>query len=188
MANKSHEQRQKQIHRAATMARRLDDGYASADRETGSGESGASGQSGAIEFRDFLATSQNLRDDQLSGEEKHRLLVVHKDVHELRVKKQKELRDSRKELKEGKVNLQDFRQEQGQGYAAERSQYKANPILAQSAQFSGSVDRQVNAVPTEFIAETNPEKQNELSYQYQLRHRPNYAPAPQFHPKPQFNG
>lgn len=141
------------------------------------GESGTGGKSGQIEFRDFLATHDQTRDDQLPFEEKKRLLAVHKDTHEMRVKKQKELRDQRQAVKEGKISLQTYRQERG-------GQEKGNhPILANKAQFSG-IDRKVTALPNENIAETNEDKRNELEYQYRLRYAPENAPR--FHPKPQF--
>ena len=65
--------------------------------------------------------------------------------------------------------------------AGMNAQYRINPVLANKAQFSG-VDRQVNALPNENVAETNNEKKEELQYQYNLRHRPQYAHAPKFIP------
>ena len=107
---------------------------------------------------------------------------MHKDVHALEVKKQKALQEERKALKEGKINLQTYRQGlQGGGM---HSQYKVNPILANKAQFSG-IDRQVNALPTENIAETNEGQRNELEHEYRLRFAPSMTPS--FHPKPEFN-
>lgn len=141
-------------------------------------ESGSSGQSGAIEFRDFLTTASQTRDDLLSADEKKRLLSQHKDIHELRVKKQKEIRDNRQLLKNGQAEV---RKANRQARLAAISPYKPNPILANKAQFSG-IDRQVNALPTENVAETNAEMRDELEYQYRLRYAPNNAP--QFHPKP----
>lgn len=141
-------------------------------------ESGSGGQSGNLEFKDFLAPSAS-RDDLLSVDEKKRLLSNHKDTHELRVKKQKELLDLRKQLKEGKIDVNQYKQGMGRN-----NQYQINhPILSNKAQFSG-IDRQVNALPSENMAETNEDKRNELDYQYRLRYMPENAPR--FNPKPQY--
>src|SRR5438045_902483 len=75
--------------------------------DVGTGSSG--GQSGKIEFRDFLASGANLRDDLLPIDEKKRLLSTHKDLHESKVKQQKEKRDQYKDLKNGKLPLQTYR-------------------------------------------------------------------------------
>jgi len=141
------------------------------------GETGTGGKSGHIEFRDFLAPAERQRDDLLPFDEKKRLLSVHNTTHEGRVKKQKTLREQRKEVKEGKVALQTYRE----GLSASNSSYRAHPVLSHQAQFSG-VDRQVNAVPTENIAETNDENRNNLENQYKLRFAPQNAPK--FNPKP----
>lgn len=143
-------------------------------------ESGSGGKSGHIEFRDFLSGPGSLRDDQLPIDEQKRLLSVHNTTHEGRVKKQKELREQRKALKEGKIPLRDYRQGLQAGMS---SQYKVHPTLADKAQFSG-VDRQINSLPNENIAETNEANRNELENQYRLRHQP--EAAPKFNPKPQF--
>lgn len=160
------------------------------DDETGSGEGGqgqAGGQSGQIAFHDFLSDTKALRDDLLSPEERKRLLSVHKDTHELRVKKQKELRDYRHMLKnEGKASLQTYRQGMGGIGGGINSEFKANPVLADKAQFAG-IDRQVNALPTENAAEnTNEADRNELKNQ--LRHTLTHTPTPSFNPKPQYHG
>jgi hypothetical protein len=150
------------------------------DEKSGdSGESGEGGQTGQIEFRDFLAPAERFREDLLPPEERKRLLSVHKDIHELRVKKQKELRDQRQLLKDGKIPLQSYRQ--GLMGTGMNAQYKANPILTNKAQFSG-IDRQVNFLPTEYVADTNPEQRNDLEYRYRLSYMPENAPR--FHPKP----
>jgi len=145
------------------------------DREGG----GASSSGSGVQFRDFLGDKQANRDDLLSAEEIRRLMVVHGDVHEIKVKKQKELRDQRKSVREGKVSLNAFRQGlMGGGLA---SQYKVNPILADKAQFSG-IDSQVTPLPDENIAETNPDLRDALEHQYRLQNQPRNAPH--FHPKP----
>lgn len=142
-------------------------------------ESGG-GKSGSIEFRDFIGGAGSLRDDTLPIDEQKRLLTIHNGEHESRVKKQKALRDQRKDLKDGKIPLQDYRQGMQSGMS---SQYPPHPALSDKAQFSG-VDRQINAVPTENAAQTNDANRNELEHQYNLRHRP--EAAPRFNPKPQF--
>lgn len=141
----------------------------------GTGRTGQGGKSGQVAFRDFLAPAEALRDDLLPPDEKKRLLSVHKDAHELRVKKQKEVIEQRELVRNGKIPLQVYRQGvMGTGMNAE---YKPNPVLANKAQFSG-VDRQESALPTENVAETNQDKRNE----YRLRYAPENAPR--FNPKP----
>lgn len=147
-------------------------------RGTDEGSGGKGGKGGGIEFREFITSGERLRDDLLTGDEKRRLLSVHEGQHEGVVKKQKSTRDQRKQLKEGKVSLPAYRQ----GLASQGgSQYKSHPVLSQKAQFSG-IDRQVNSLPTENVADTNQEKRDELQYQYNLVHRPENAPR--FNPKP----
>lgn len=151
------------------------------EAEGGSGEtseSGQGGKSGQIEFRDFLASTESVRDDLLSGDEKKRLLSVHEIVHEARVKKQKALSEQRQAVKNGKISVHDYRQGLNGGAS---SQYKANPALANKAQFSG-VDRQENPLPNENNADTNQEKRQELDLQYRLRYQPQNAPK--FNPRP----
>jgi hypothetical protein len=148
---------------------------ATKDDESG----GSSGQGGKIEFRDFVTGPGSQRDDNLPPDELKRLLASHNQTHESRVKKQKELRDQRNDLKAGKVTLQDYRQGLSSGMS---SQYPAHPTLKDKAQFSG-VDRQNNPVPTENNAKTNEENRNELEHKYQLRHQPQLAQK--FNPKPQ---
>ena len=144
------------------------------------GDTGEGGQEGSIAFSDFISGGDDGRDDQLSPGEEKRLLIVHKETHEDRVKKQKSLREERKALKEGKIPLATFRQGLGAGM---QSQYKVNPILANKAQFSG-IDKQIIAIPSENIAETNQENRAELENQYRLRYAPENAPR--FNPKPQY--
>ncbi len=152
------------------------------NEETEGGESGdAGGKSGAIEFHDFLANAESIRDDLLSPDDKKRLISSHKDTHELRVKSQKNKRDQYKAVKSGQIPLQTFREGKGAGMGM--NAFKANPVLADSAQFSGSTDKQVNALPTENLAETNEDKRDELVNE--LRHRLGYQAQPKFAPKPQ---
>lgn len=143
-----------------------------------SGDSGQGGQAGQVEFRDFLASDQHLREDLLP-DEKRRLLSVHSGLNEANVKKQKTKRDQYKALKEGKTKLQDYRQ--GLTGTGANSPYRPHRILANKAQFSG-IDRQVNALPNENVADTNEADRNELEQQYRLRYQPEMQPK--FHPKP----
>jgi hypothetical protein len=147
------------------------------DREGGTG-----GQAGSIEFRDFITGNTGLRDDNLPPDELRRIRAVHNIAHESRVKKQKELRAYRQDLKEGKVSLAQHRE----GLANEMSsKYPPHPALSNKAQFSG-IDRQENPVPTNNEVQTNDENRNELEEKYQLRHRAQPKNAPKFNPKPNF--
>lgn len=130
------------------------------DSESGSSTGGKGGS--GVEFRDFLSTGENARDDLLPEDEKRRLLIVHSDEHQIKVKKQKDLRHERDLLKSGKFT-------QNRGYEGSLSRYKTNPKL-NVAQFSG-VDKQVSALPNEHLAETNQEKKEELLYQNRLQNR-----------------
>lgn len=136
-------------------------------------EGGKGGQGSQVAFRTFIAMGDSLRDD-LPGEEKRRLRSIHEGVHEAVVEKQKNTSDQYKQLKEGKISLEAYRQ--GKGI----SDYKNHPLLSNKAQFSG-IDRQVNALPTENVAETNNELAAELKYRYNLVHRP--QEALRFNPK-----
>ncbi len=157
--------------------RKLKDENGETEGESGSGTSG--GQSGQIEFRDFLASDQYVRDDALSPEAKKRLLSVHSDAHESRVEKQKAVRDQRALLKSGKLSLETYRQE---GMAkSQQWQFKAHAILANKAQFSG-IDQKENPLITENIAEANQDKRNELTYSPSPRMQPENTPR--FNPRP----
>lgn len=147
--------------------------------ESGTGEAG--GAQGQIEFHDFLAPGISERED-LSYDEERRLLSIHKDSHEWHVKKQKDLREARKALREGKKTYQQFR-EQGYGRGG-TGNMPNHPILANKAQFSG-IDKQESPMPNENVAETNPGDRNELEMQYRLTHTPEFTARPRFNPKPQ---
>ena len=144
--------------------------------------SATGGRSGDVEFRDFLASGDRLRDDQLPPDEKKRLLNNHKDIHQSTVEKQKSLRELREDLRNGKTNLQDYRNNLPGAEA--RSQYKPHLILADKAQFSG--DRQTNQVPNENAANTNDADRNRLENEYRQKYQP--QPGPAFNPKPQMPG
>lgn len=141
-------------------------------------ESGKGGKSGQVEFREFIASGENLRDDLLSDNDKKRLLSIHKDSQLDKVKKQKELRDVRQAIKDGRVPLQSYRQ--GMMEAAMNAGYKAHP-LSNSAQWSGR-DRQVTELPSENLADTNPKDRDELQLQFRLTHQPDLVNAPKYTP------
>lgn len=144
-----------------------------------SDEDGGSGTGSQIQFADFITGRSGLREDQLPPDELRRILAVHDDAHEARVKKQKELRDQRKDLKEGKMTLDEYRQSQ------KNSQYPPHPLLSEKAQFSG-MDKQNNPVPTDSQTQTNEGDKNELENQYRLRNAPEMGKK--FNPRPQFPG
>lgn len=142
-------------------------------------DQGSSGQGGKIEFHDFVTGSGSLRDDQLPPDEMRRLLSIHNDAQKDRVKKQKELRDQRKEAKAGNK----VRKEAGQGLSAGmHSQYPPHPILSDKLR---GADPQVNPNPSENNVQTNEANRDELQHKYQLRHQPQLTNRPQFNPKPQ---
>lgn len=141
-------------------------------------QEGGSGQGGKIEFRDFVTGHGSLRDDQLPPDELKRLLSVHSDAVQDRVKKQKDLRDLRREQKEGKKQ-----RHTGQGLSAGmQSQYPPHPILSEKLR---GADPQVNPNPSENNVQTNEANRDELQNKYQLTHQLQPKPGQQFNPKPQ---
>lgn len=148
------------------------------DTDSHAGEGGSS-TSGEIKYRDFM-TTERLRDDLLSPEEKKRLLAVHDTIHAANVKNQKEKREARTALRAG---IRSPAYQQGLREDAQSGTLHRHPILGDKAQFSGQ-DQQVNALPDENKADTNHDKREELRYQYQLQHQPEQAPTPVFNPKP----
>jgi len=150
------------------------------DEEEGSqtGESGQGGVAGEIQFRYKDAMSIAPRDDALSPSEVKRLLAVHHDLNKSYIDKQRQTRKERKQLKEGRASLTSRQVVTARAGRGGRSPYKKHPI-SNRAQFSG-VDRQISALPTENLAETNEQKKNEL----QNQHRLTYQNAPRFNPKP----
>jgi len=154
------------------------------DEEDEGGEgTGTGGATGEVEFHYKDAMSEQLRDDLLPAEEIKRLLAEHKTLHEARVAKQKQTRDQRAALKEGKQHAIQGRAGYGVGQGRD-SPYKKHPI-SDKAQFSG-IDKQMQAIPTENMAETNEDQKNEMEYQYNLQHRPEYAYRQEYRntPKP----
>lgn len=158
------------------------------DNQDTGGESGGTagtggGSSGEIHFRYQDILSTGLRDDLLTGRELKRVLAVHNDIHKARVDNQKQIRKERKILKEGRTNLASSKEtmiaQRARGNSMGRtSPYKKHPI-SEKAQFSG-IDKQVSALPSENMAETNKEQQNELQNrnELQLRHSNKYTPKP----------
>jgi hypothetical protein len=140
------------------------------------------GSSGEIEFHYHDVLSEEPRDDMLSQEEINRLLASHKDIHKVRVDKQKNTRKERKMLKEGPVNLTS-RKAYVAGMAAigggAYSKYKTHPI---AVKFSGIRDQKISAIPSENTAETNQELKHELENRNENKLRLNYQPG--FNPKP----
>src|SRR3990167_10927609 len=100
-------------------------------------EEGSGGHGGKIEFHDFVTGPGSRRDDQLPPDELRRLLSIHNDAQEDRVKKQKDLRDQRKEAKAGNK----VRKESVQGMS---SKYPPHPILSEKLR---GADPQVNPNP-----------------------------------------
>lgn len=145
-------------------------------------EGGEGGQTDQIHFRFQDAASLPPRDDALPPSEIKRLLIVHKDKHKEAVNKQKHTRKERVAIKEGKRHLiAGMRQALGirQGGI---SRFKKHPI-SDRAQFSG-IDRQVNAIPSEYDADTNPEMQEKLENRLtnRLTQTPQYSP-PKLRPR-----
>jgi hypothetical protein len=148
------------------------------DDDEGTGSSG--GQSGHIEFHDFINPGAE-RDDLLPPDQIRRILAEHAAQHTERVQKQKNLRDDYKAVKQGKKSLQVLREGKGSGLNAT---YLPHPKLSLEAQFSG-IDKEVSPNPSDNMADTNEADRNELENQYRLQHAPKFQPK--FNPKPQFN-
>lgn len=141
------------------------------DETGGQGDSGSGGQTGEIHFRFKDAMSLDPRDDMLPPSEIKRLLIIHKDLHKERVDKQKITRKERLAIKEGRVT-----QTYGQtGYGMGVSAFKTHPITSK-AQFSGIVDKKVIGIPSEFDADINEDKRNELEQRYVNRNTPKFSP------------
>jgi hypothetical protein len=148
-----------------------------------SGETGASGQggkSGQIAFVDFLASTESKRTDLLPDEVK-RKLSTHDQWVEAHVKKQKDKKDSYNAVKDKKVTLAAHRE--GLRGGGSGTECRNHPILSDKAQFSG-IDRQVNNLPNENVADTNEANRDELKNQYRLQYAPGMQPRPGFNPQP----
>lgn len=150
--------------------RRKDDKKYEEDETSGD----AGGQSGHIEFRDFISNKESLRDDLLTPEEKR----LHEVIHESRVKKQKNRLENRQAVKEGKVSLASYKQ--GLSAAAEGSRFLAHPAFENSVQFHANQNS--NELPHNTISDTNEDKRDELQFQLRIQPRPGYAS-----PKPRPN-
>lgn len=143
-------------------------------------DEGSGGRRGDLDFHDFLGTGP-LREDLLPPDQLKRIIAEHRAQHETRVKKQKELRDNYKAVKEGKQSVNALREQRGSGL---NSSYPPHPVLADKAQFSG-IDKENNPNPADNIADTNEADRNELENQYRLQHQPAPKNQPKFNPKPQ---
>lgn len=148
------------------------------------GSSDFGGQSGQVEFREFIGTGPS-RDDVLSQDERKRLIGVHRETNsDANIRKGKETRDDYKKLREGKVTLGAHRAVKE---GVKEGMYLTNPILARAAQFSGgSIDRKVSPSATENNSVTNeadraePENKFILTHKPEMvhRHKPTPAPTP----------
>ena len=128
------------------------------DQSGESGESGGGGIGGKVHFRYKDPASSLPRDDALPATEIKRLLIIQSELHKTRVDKQKQIRKERQEVKSGRkhIHRSDYSRRHGAG---RYSSYKKHPI-SNKAQFSG-MDRQMSAIPSENIAETNAEQRQE---------------------------
>ena len=141
------------------------------DDESSGGSSGSN-----IEFKDFTGLmGEAKRDDLLPPDEKRRLMLVAERVHKESVKKEQNKRQLMKDLKEDKINLNDFRQQ-----TTQHNQYKVHPI---ASKFSGA-SPQVSFNPNESITQTNDELQNKLKNDYRLTHQLRQELRNDFNPKP----
>lgn len=146
------------------------------DEESGSG---SDGQSGQIAFRDFMGSNDHLRDDLLPLDERKRLLSIHQEIHETKVKNQKALREERKQLKEGQ------KAHAYHGATAAAANYPAHPILHDKAQFSGSLDEKINPAAEIFDSpETNPELQIQPRMAFERKYHPELGPRVAATPTP----
>jgi len=150
------------------------DGESDSSESGGDDTSGTGGQSGHIEFKEFI-TNEALRDDLLSEDKRRQYLGTHDRITEGVIKKQKGTRDRYQQLKEGKLSLDKYRQEKGMSAS---SSYPPHPSLSNQAQFSGA-DPEVNSLPDRYEADTNNENRNELEYRYNLVNRPQNVPRPE---------
>ncbi len=154
------------------------------DEEEDEGK-GSGGKSGEIEFKYKDAFSGPTRDDLLPPNEMKRLMVVHKDTHKLRVDKQKQVREERLALKEGKYvpnNEKSYQKGLGSSGGRGSSPYKKHPI-SDKAYFSG-MDKQVVGVPTLNESNTNSDLKDALENRFENK----YQNTPKFNPKPRYPG
>lgn len=142
------------------------------DDESGSGTGTGGSQGGAIEFRDFLPGGETKLPP---GEEKQKL-AEHKGKNSECIDKQKKLRDSRNDIKEGKVATAGSQYGNGAGNS---SNYRKHPIIGNAAEFDGA-DPNMSLDPNQNEAETNSEKKEELTYTYQKKfenqEKPKFTP------------
>lgn len=129
--------------------------------EEGSSGTGSGGQSGSIEFHDFLPAGTS----KLSERETQQKLGDHEAKNKSSIEKGKETSDRYKEAREGKTATATY--QLGGQAAGNESHFKDHPVLA--GKFDGVVDPKVNPNPE---LNTN-EKKEELTYQHhpELRNR-----------------
>ena len=146
------------------------------DDDEGTGTTSFGGQSGQVEFREFLSNGDGKK--KITPAEERHTLAIHKTINHNAVLKQKRTMDDYRLLREGKLPLEVFRQGK-MGY--ENASHKVH-LLATKAQFSGSIDKQVVEIPGLQDAKTNDEKKAEL--RHQPGNRNEYKEEPKFRPKP----
>lgn len=134
-------------------------------------DDGSGGQSGSIEFHDFIGTGESAR-DKLPQREKDRILNEHDIVSKDHVEKQETKRKQYEDLKNGKRSLAEHRQER-----AMREGFQNHPLFVNDPRKSGLIDDNMNPVPSDNTNEANPEDRHELQLQLQqqlqnqLRHQ-----------------
>jgi hypothetical protein len=141
------------------------------------------GQTGAIQFRDFLLPS-DAPDDVLPETEIRRLLKVHEGKHKSDVDNQKRKRKERDDIKNGRVQAQQYDAlglRRGSGGGGGASPYKTHP-LSNHAQFDGATDRKVTGVPSLNESEVNEADKNDLLNELNLTLQ--HKHVPKFNPKP----
>ena len=130
------------------------------------------GQTGEIEFKDFLSAGPE-RDDLLSGDQLKVLLQQHANQHQTKVYHQKSKQEQIAAVKAGQLSVESFRHSQ-----AQTSGFKANPVLKDKIQFHVGQDKETNLLAENNRSEANPENR----YTLQKKQQPENAPV--FNPKP----
>jgi hypothetical protein len=118
------------------------------------------GQSGAVEFHDFL----NLNGIPLNAEEERLKLLELKGKNSGLVDRQRESREQYQKMRDQEKSAGN---QQGLS-SREEYGYELHPITSRAAEFSTD-SRQVNMSVEDSKLETNSEKKQELTYQHQHR-------------------
>lgn len=147
----------------------------SGEGESGQGDSGQGGKSGEIQFK-WITSLSEIRDDQLSPEERRRRLLVHKDLHIGLVGKAQKLRQYRDALKKGLITSETVAYQYGfsKGGGGDYSPYKKHPI---ADKFHGMRDKQELPFPSENKAQTELVNQLQNRYEKRLNYTHNYTPT-----------